>query len=75
MPIDDNSILQTDATVIAGVLILLTIATVGEELTRIFSSLFTLMFTVVAIFPFATSSLSSITSLYFIYEFGLPVGT
>jgi hypothetical protein len=56
MPIDDNGILQTDATIIAGVLILLTIATVGLE-TRLFSNLFTLMFTIVAIFPFAVSAM------------------
>src|SRR5215207_2745953 len=58
MPIDDNSILQADATVIAGVLILLTIATLGDGLeTRLFSNLFTLFFTVVAIFPFAISAM------------------
>lgn len=56
MSIDDNGLLQANATVIAGVLILLTIAAAEEGLTKIVSNFFTLAFTVVAIFPFAVSS-------------------
>jgi ABC-type multidrug transport system fused ATPase/permease subunit len=60
MPVDDNSILQTDATVIAGVLILLTLTSVGGGLTTIVSDFFTLAFTAVAIVPFAASAMSII---------------